>query len=424
MSLGRSIDPWGTDPGDAIDAALAAIEAALQELLATDPAYWRTGQKKDLLERLEKLQAQQAALKLRVLATAGDIAEETGAKDASGWMRTELLVDKAVARSQIKLAASVAKYDLVAAGLAEGVVSQDKARVITQALDKIDADPVANGEDLVLAEKLLVDYATRLTANELRTVGRRILAEIDPARFEDAEAKALLAEEERAQQKTALRVWDNHDGTVGFDGVLPTSMGMRFKRLVEAWAQPRKQQLVAKGASLPPWERLMGQGFARLLETVDPAALPRHGGDATTINVVISLEELRKDLGIATLGYDETNGATISAAEARRMACNATIIPWVLGGDSEVLDVGRGSRFFQPIQRKAMRLQHKCCQAEGCDMPPEWCDAHHLEPWAAGGKTDLKDGALLCPHHHRLAHNAAYVHERLPDGTIRFTRRP
>ena len=105
------------------------------------------------------------------------------------------------------------------------------------------------------------------------------------------------------------------------------------------------------------------------------------------------------------------------------MACNATIIPWVLG-DGEVLDAGRGSRFFQPIQRKAMRLQQKCCQAEGCDMPPEWCDAHHLEPWAAGGKTDLKDGALLCPHHHRLAHNPAYVHERLPDGSIRFARRP
>ncbi|MFE7227316.1 DUF222 domain-containing protein [Nocardioides sp. NPDC057577] len=423
MSLGRDIDPWGTNPGDAIDAALEAIETALHELLSTDPAYWRTSQKKDLLERLEKLQAQQAALKLRVLAVAGDIAEETGAKDASAWMRAELLVDKGPARSQLKLATRVANYDLVAAGLAEGVVSLDKSRVITQALDKIKTDPVTSGEDLALAEQLLVDYARTLTANQLRIAGKRILVEIDPVRFEDAEAKALLAEEERAQQRTALRVWDNHDGTVGFEGVLPVSMGMRFKRLVEAYAQPRKQQLATKGSPLPPWERLMGQGFTRLLETFDPAALPRHGGDATTVNVVISLDELRKDLGVATLGYDETNGTTITAAEARRMACNATIIPWVLGGDGEVLDAGRASRFFQPIQRKALRLQQKCCQAEGCDMPPEWCDAHHLDPWAAGGKTDLKDGALLCPHHHRLAHAPAYVHERLPDGTIRFTRR-
>ncbi|MFJ9390632.1 DUF222 domain-containing protein [Nocardioides sp. NPDC101246] len=424
MSLERDVDHWGTNPGDAIDTALAAIESSLQDLLASDPAYWRTSTKKDLLTRLETIQTQQAALKLRVLAKASDIAEETGDKDASAWMRAELLVDKAVARSQIKLATKVARYEVVADGLAAGSVSHDKARVITKALDKIEADPIASAEDLALAEKLLVDYATRLTANELAIVGRKILAEIDPARFEDAEAKALLAEEERAQQKTALRVWDNHDGTVGFDGVLPVSIGMRFKRLVEAYAQPRKQQLVEKGSPLPPWERLMGQGFSRLLETLDPAALPRHGGDATTLNVVISLEDLRKDLGTATLGYNETNGTTITAAEARRMACNATIIPWVLGGDSEVLDAGRASRFFQPIQRKALRLQAKCCQAEGCDMPPEWCDAHHLNPWAAGGKTDLKDGALLCLHHHRLAHAPAYLHERLPDGTIRFTRRP
>ncbi|MEU6138720.1 DUF222 domain-containing protein [Nocardioides sp. NPDC047086] len=417
MSLEPEINHWGTNPGDPIETEMTAIESSLDRLLARNAAYWRTAQKKHSLERLETLQAKLAAVKLRVLATAGDIAEETGAKDASAWMRAELLVDKGEARSQLKLAARVAKYEHVAAGLAQGVVSEDKARVIVRALDKVEADPVASAEDLVLAEKLLVDYATELTANQLKIAGRRILVEIDPARFEDAEAKALLAEEERAQQRTALRVWDNHDGTVGFEGVLPVSMGMRFKRLVEAYAQPRKQQLVAKGSPLPPWGRLMGQGFSRLLETIDPAALPRHGGDATTVNVVISLEELRKDLGVATLGYDETNGAVISAAEARRMACNATIIPWVLGGEGEVLDAGRGSRFFQPIQRKALRLQQKCCQAEGCDMPPEWCDAHHLDPWAAGGKTDLKDGALLCPHHHRLAHNPAYVHERLPDGT-------
>ncbi|TQL66257.1 uncharacterized protein DUF222 [Nocardioides albertanoniae] len=424
MSVENHVDHWGTSPRDPVATALAGIETALGDLLAMDPGYWRTSQKKDVLARLEILKAQQAALELRVLATAGDIAEETGDRDASAWVRANLLVDKSVARTQIRLAAAVSKHELLAAGLTDGSVSRDKARVITKALDAIETNPVASAEDLLLAEKLLVDYATRLTANELRIVGRRILVEIDPARFEDAEAKALLAEEERAQQKTALRIWDNHDGTIGFDGVLPVAMGMRFKTHVEAWAQPRKQQLVEKDTPLPPWERLMGQGFARLLETIDPDTQPRHGGDATTINVVISLDDLRKELGTAILGFDETNGTTISATEARKMACNATIIPWVLGTDGQVLDAGRSSRFFQPTQRKALRLQQKCCQAEGCDMPPEWCDAHHLEPWSLGGKTDLKDGVLLCPHHHRLAHAPAYTHERLPDGTIRFTRRP
>ncbi|MEI7057885.1 HNH endonuclease [Nocardioides sp. CCNWLW239] len=406
-----------------IDATTSIIDASLEELLDRDPIYWSTSQKKAMLAWLAKTEARQAALKLRILGASADIAAETGDKDASAWMRAELLVDKGVARSQIKLAGAMDRYDLVAASLAAGELSEAKAQAIARALDAIDTAPIATREDLVLAEKLLVEEACRLTANQLRIAGRRILERVDPIRFDEAEAKALLAEEQRALQKTALRIWDNHDGTVGFEGVLPVAAGIRFKTMVEAYAQPRKQQLVEKGAALPPWERLLGHGFTRLLETIDPTALPRHGGDATVVNVVISLEDLRKELGTAILGFDETNGTTITAAEARKMACNATIIPWVLGSDGEVLDAGRASRFFQPIQRKALRLQQKCCQAEGCDMPPEWCDAHHLDPWAAGGTTNLKDGVLLCPHHHRLAHAPGFTHERLPDGTIRFTRR-
>ena len=419
MSLRREIDHWGTNPGDAIDAALTAIEAALQELLASDPAYWRTGQKKDLLERLEKLQAQQAALKLRVLASAGDIAEETGAKDASGWMRTELLVDKAVARSQIKLATGVAKYDLVAAGLAEGVVSQDKARVITKALDTIETDPAASGEDLVLAEKLLVDYASRLTANELKIVGRRILSEIDPERFEQAEAKALHREEERAARRSFFQSRDNGDGTVDIQARVSRAVGVRLRTILDSLAQPRKLSAEDRGVKVP-YDRLLGQAFARVVETYDVDQLPRHGGHATTVFITMTVDDLRNDLGTAALGFD---GEKITAAEARRMACTANLIPVVLGTDSEVLDLGRTTRLAHPIQHRALRLRDKCCQAEDCDAPAAWTEAHHLKPWSQGGRTDLANMVLLCPTDHRRIHDPGYGYERLSDGRIRFTRR-
>ncbi|WP_406027396.1 HNH endonuclease [Nocardioides sp. NBC_00850] len=419
MSLGRSIDHWGTNPGDAIDAALEAIETALQDLLATDPTYWRTGQKKDLLERLEKLQAQQAALKLRVLAAAGDIAEETGAKDASGWMRTELLVDKAVARSQIKLAAGVAKYEQVAAGLAEGGVSQDKARVITQALDQIENDPAASSEDLVLAEKLLVDYATSLTANELKIVGRRILTEIDPERFEQAEAKALQREEEHAQRRTFFSSRDNGDGTIDIHARVSRAVGMRLRTQLDSLAQPRKLSAEDKGRKAP-YDRLLGQAFARVVETYDVDQLPRHGGHGTTVFITMSVDDLRKDLGTAALGFD---GEQITAAEARRMACNADLVPVVLGTDSEILDFGRTARLAYPIQHKALRLRDKCCQAEDCDAPAAWTEAHHLKPWSEGGLTNLANMVLLCASDHRRIHDPNYAYERLPDGRIRFTRR-
>ena len=419
MSFGREIDHWGTNPGDLIDAALTTIEAALHDLLATDPAYWRTGQKKDLLERLEKLQAQQAALKLRVLASAGDIAGETGAKDASGWMRAELLVDKAVARSQIKLAAGVAKYELVGAGLAEGVVSQDKARVITKALDAIEADPAASGEDLVLAEKLLVDYASRLTANELKIVGRRILAEIDPERFETAEAKALHREEERAARRTYFQSRDNGDGTIDIQARVSRAVGLRLRTILDSLAQPRKLSAEDKGVKAP-YDRLLGQAFARVVETYDVDQLPRHGGHGTTVFITMTVEDLRNDLGTAALGFD---GEKITAAEARRMACTANLIPVVLGTDSEVLDLGRTTRLAHPIQHRALRLRDKCCQAEDCDAPAAWTEAHHLNPWSQGGKTDMANLVLLCAADHRRIHDPGYTYERLADGRIRFIRR-
>ncbi|MFE4000148.1 DUF222 domain-containing protein [Nocardioides sp. YIM B13467] len=418
MSLGREIDPWGTNPGDLIDAALKAIETALQDLLATDPAYWRTGQKKDLMERLERLQAQQAALKLRVLASAGDIAEETGAKDASGWMRTELLVDKVVGRAQVKLAAAVSKYDLVADGLAEGVVSQDKARVITQALDAIENDPAASAEDLILAEKILVDYATRLTANELKIVGRRILAEIDPERFETAEAKALQREEEHAQRRTFYSSRDNGDGTIDIHARVSRAVGMRLRTLLDSLAQPRKLSAENKGRKAP-YDRLLGQAFARVVETYDVDQLPRHGGHGTTVFITMSVNDVRKDLGTAALGFD---GEQITAAEARRMACNADLVPVVLGTGSEILDLGRTARLAYPVQHRALRLRDRCCQAEDCDAPATWTEAHHLKPWSEGGRTDLANMVLLCSSDHRRIHDPDYGYERLPDGRIRFTR--
>jgi hypothetical protein len=405
---------------DQINTAMATIDSSLRDLLATDPIYWSAEQKKAVLAWSAKIEAQQTALKLRVLAAAGDIAEETGTKDASGWLRTELLVDKGTARSQIKLATRVAKYDLVAAGLAEGVVSQDKARVITQALDQIEADPAATAEDLALAEKLLVECAPQVTANDLKGLGKRILTEIDPARFEAAEAKALQREEERAARRTFYSSRDNGDGTVDIHARVSRAVGVRLRTILDSLAQPRKWSAQDKGVKAP-YDRLLGQAFARVIETYDVDQLPRHGGHATTVFITMSLEDLRKDLASAALGFD---GDQITAAEARRMACNADLVPVVLGTDSEILDLGRTARLAHPIQHRALRLRDKGCQAEDCDAPAAWTEAHHLKPWSEGGKTNLADMILLCPHDHRRIHDPDYAHERLPDGRIRFTRRP
>src|SRR5699024_10445991 len=71
--------------------------------------------------------------------------------------------------------------------------------------------------------------------------------------------------------------------------------------------------------------------------------------------------------------------APVTGPDGRRMPCDAGIVPVVLGGDSEVLDLGRTVRWFTPGQKKAIRLRDRGCTFPGCTMLPQWCDAHHVD---------------------------------------------
>jgi hypothetical protein len=95
----------------------------------------------------------------------------------------------------------------------------------------------------------------------------------------------------------------------------------------------------------------------------------------------------------------------------------------VLGGESEVLDLGRAERFHQPHQRIAIGARYKTCTAEGCDWPPWMCHVHHDTPFSHGGPTSVDDARLLCPRHHARAHDPAYETTKLPGGKVAFHRR-
>ena len=147
-----------------------------------------------------------------------------------------------------------------------------------------------------------------------------------------------------------------------------------------------------------------------LLELLDPDKLPEHGGEATTVMVTISLDQIRRDLAVAGLldPTGTTDEVDLSASQARRMACNAHIIPVVLGGKSEVLDLGRSRRLFTRKLRRAITARDGGCTAPGCTIPAPWCEAHHIEPWEHGGPTSTDNGVLLCNHHHHSVHAGAW----------------
>jgi hypothetical protein len=95
----------------------------------------------------------------------------------------------------------------------------------------------------------------------------------------------------------------------------------------------------------------------------------------------------------------------------------------VLGGRSEVLDLGRTSRLFTVAQRRALGLRDGGCTAESCGMPATVCHAHHDLPWSRHGPSDLANARLLCPRHHRLVHDRRYDVTRRADGRLGFHRR-
>jgi hypothetical protein len=122
---------------------------------------------------------------------------------------------------------------------------------------------------------------------------------------------------------------------------------------------------------------------------------------ATSIVVRMSLEQLITGLGAAYIDGIET---PISAGTARVMAADAEIIPQVLGGDSEVLDLGTRRRLFSRAQRLAITERDGGCAFPGCEAPPTHTEAHHIKWWTEGGLTNLDNAITVCSRHHHTVH--------------------
>jgi hypothetical protein len=134
--------------------------------------------------------------------------------------------------------------------------------------------------------------------------------------------------------------------------------------------------------------------------------------------VLLDYDKLVCGLGAARLD----TGEAISASLARRLACEAGIIPTVyrrvVGGRSVVLDMGRRARLHTEHQRIALDVEQGGCATERCDRPSGWCHAHHEVPWSQGGGTSVENGRLLCPFHHRKADRDRYETHALPNGKL------
>jgi hypothetical protein len=414
----------------------AALGGALDRVLRVEAVFMTSEEKRAALIELDRQRARLDALALRVLAAADldDVGAASGASSTGAWLSHETRADRSEAVARVKLAQALDRdRQQTAAGLGAGEFSVEHAKVIVHAIaglaDLADLADLSGDLDAGLvesAEKTMVEEARHLTPKQLRTVGKHLVVVIAPDEAEARLGVQLDRAEAAAIASARFTMRPNGDGTSTGWFRVPDLHASILKTAIEAIIAPRKQQTNDKSGHRHGQDQdqdfatRMGLGLCELLEHLPTNQLGEHGGTAATLVITLDYETLQTGLGTAAL----PDGTTISAGQARRLACGAGLIPAVLGGTSAVLDLGREARLFSKAQRIAMGLRDHGCRAETCDRPPPWCEAHHHQtPWSQGGKTNLADGILLCGYHHRLAHRPDYHHHRLPNGDIRFNRR-
>lgn len=412
--------------------ALGRIEDELKTVADLEPAFLSVPEKRTALLALDRLTTRCAAQQLRVMAAAHDVADAEGHRDVAAWLTHRTRAADSTNRRAQRLASAVERrWQRVGSGLVSGEVNLDQAHVIVRCLGDLstglreDADvaPEVARDVVARAEAHLVGQAAHFGPAQLKRLGRRILEVVAPDLADDAERKALDEEERRARRLTSLTTQRLGDGTTLVKARVPDAVADRLQTCLEAFTNPR-QQSGADGEPCSlgkkvPYDVRLGRAFCSLLEGLDPSRLPIHGGDATRVVVTIDLDTLLTGLGVATTD----SGHRITAGEARRLACTAGIIPAVLGSASEPLDLGRTARLFTAAQRRALALRDGECRADGCTIPAAWTEAHHLDPWSAGGSTDVTNGLLLCSHHHHRIHDDRYLHRRVANGDVKFVRR-
>ncbi|MDO5698041.1 MAG: DUF222 domain-containing protein [Dermatophilus congolensis] len=166
--------------------------------------------------------------------------------------------------------------------------------------------------------------------------------------------------------------------------------------------------------------RTPGQRRADALVSLAQVATRYDGhvpGTGTKAKVLVTISHETLSGAVAGMGLTE-HGHVLTPSEVRALACEAGIIPVVLGGRGEVLDVGREERFTTPAQRNALIIRDRGCTFPGCDAPPSWCEGHHLLDWDHHGPTDMGNLALICKRHHVETHRYGHVGTITPEGVI------
>jgi len=352
----------------------------------------------------------------RELGSAG-MAQRLGLRTAEELVR---VTNRATARE----ASTAVRVGRIVATIDEPWLEPVSQSILDGSLPVASADAIRSGlgaPSSSVSESALTDAAAHLCCEA---------AHLDPDRLQ-RRARELrdeldvsgVAEREGARRaQRSLRFTKLPDGMSRATWVMDPETSAVFGALYDRATSPRRG-----GPRFPSGNtQVQAEAILNDERTTDQLAsdvfleLLRHGSDADSsellgsggavVTVHVTESALRSGIGLA---YLEGQSDPVSIATVERLTCSGATQLVFLDEEGQPLDLAREQRLFSRRQRRSLAARDGGCMAPGCDRPPSWTEAHHIEHWARDrGKTDIANGILLCRHHHLLFHNNGWEIER------------
>ncbi|HYF47335.1 MAG TPA: DUF222 domain-containing protein [Acidimicrobiales bacterium] len=337
-------------------------------------------------------------------------------RDAEAFLRNATGMARSTAHTRVRAFRQLLVLPTMRHALHAGTVTFDHVRALADHADSPNRDAVVDEEAQLTAwaAELPADAFRERLASWIRDLDEQRLAGLTEHERQVTRRRVVRSRTKDGLRRTVLELDDESDAVV-------------YGALRDIVKEMRRNDRAAK---LPPDQRrTTGQYFAdaaRDLAHRSRAAdiITKHRARPTILAITemsVLWDQLRVN-GVCELD----DGTQLTGAQLRRLACEADIIPIVLSGDGVPFDAGRTFRLATYRQRLLLRTVHPTCAVEGCDVPFDDCEIHHLHPWERGGRTDLDNLVPLCGYHHTWVHDldGNVTMELLPDRTLRLPGLP
>jgi hypothetical protein len=385
---------------------------------------------RQLLDRQGTLAAARRRIDAELAAVAAEIAYRSRRE-----LGHEGLAQRLGARTAERLVQQVARVSARDAGVMVrvGALSGPVGSAVADGSLSLDAADAIRAISTPALEEQLIQDAADLPPDRLAAHARRLRDDLD--------RDGVAAREEDLRERRYLHLVPQPDGMTRVSGLLDPESAAIVSAAVDAATSPRRGVRF-----VDPADRARDEALAstdqRTLEQIAADALVELvrigctagsdevlGAHRPAVRVHVTLADLDRRAGSGEL---EGQTGAVSIATVERQACATGIVPILFDAAGQPLDVGRDQRLFTARQRIALAARGGGCRFPGCERPPSWCEAHHIEHWYRDeGCTDVADGVLLCRHHHLLVHNNGWRIARagaryavVPPPSIDPTREP